>query len=202
MARLSYSTVVRGLTVVLPLVALALLSTLFLVARTAPEDSALPFIQELRDRDNSAGDVMRTPIYTGTTDAGDAVTVRAESVAPDPEVSGGALADMPRADIRFGDGRNLRIEATSGAFASEENRLSLAGDVVITHSTGYQLFTSAVDADLNTNEATAPEPVRVEGPSGTLEAGAMVVRRKEDENVELVFTNRVKLVYRPPDRSE
>jgi lipopolysaccharide export system protein LptC len=199
---MSYSTLVRGLTVVLPLVALALLATLFLVARTAPEDSQLPYIEDLRDRTAGAGDAMRTPFFSGSTEAGDAVTVRADLVMPDVTEPGSARAEGLRADIRFLDGSSLRVDADAGHYVADADRLHLDGNVVLRHSTGYDLFTGALVAELDSGEATSPGAVRAVGPQSTLEAGAMALRRQPDDTLELVFTNRVKLVYRPSQLPE
>ena len=201
LARLSYSTLVRGLTVALPLVALALLSTLFLVARTAPQESTLPFIEDLQGR-ATAGDAMRTPFYTGTTENGDAVTVQADLVRPDPSGSGAAQAEGLTVDIRFTDDTALRVTSVDGRFLSEENHLALEGDVVLDSSTGYALRTKVLQADLSRGEAESRGAVQINGPLGTLDAGQFTLRRKSTDAVELVFTNGVKLLYLPPQPSD
>lgn len=197
MARMSYSALVRGLTVVLPMVALALLATLFLVARGTPEDSELPYIEDLRGRTAGTTDAMRTPFFSGSTEAGDAVTVRADLVVPDVSEPGSARAEGLRADIRFVDGSSLRVDADTGRYVGDSSRLHLDGNVVLRSSTGHNVFTGALVADLGRGEATSPGAVRVTGPQSTLEAGAMALRRQADDTFELVFTNRVKLVYQP-----
>lgn len=202
MARVSYSTIVRGLTVVLPLVALALLSTLFLVARTQPENDNLPFIQELQDRADAAGNAVRTPFFSGTTDTGDAVTLRADLVIPDPTNPGDATAENLRADIQFEDGSTLQVDADQGEYTNTDERLELRGNVVLRSSTGYDLYTSVLIADIAAGEASSPGAVRAEGPPGTIDAGALDLRRKADDAIELVFTNGVKLIYVPGNSSE
>lgn len=199
---MSYSMIVRGLTVALPLVALALLSTIFLVARTPPEDSSLPYVSELQGRADAFGDAMQKAFYTGTTEAGDAVTLRAETVRPDTPAPGEARAETVRADIRFQDGSSLRIDAATAAYRPGSDTLRLAGDVVLRSSTGYDLFTETLVADLDRGEARSDAPVRAKGPAGTIEAGGMALRWQDDETMHLVFTNRVKLVYRRSQPSE
>jgi len=200
--RLSYSTLVRGLTIVLPLVALALLSTIFLVARSTPQDSSLPFVREFRDRGPLEQDEVRAPFYTGATQEGDAVTVRADRLRPEIGAPENARAERIRADIDFLDGTSLQIVSDTGFFDAGENELRLDGNVILRTSNGYDLYTPDMVADLSRREARGSSDVRIEGPAGTIDAGAFAIRRAGDDDLEVFFTNRVKVIYLPPRSAE
>ena len=71
-----YSRVVSYLKVALPLAALALLSTLFLISRTINTDPSIPFADfELENR--LRGQQVTAPFFTGTTATGQEITIAA-----------------------------------------------------------------------------------------------------------------------------
>lgn len=76
-----YSRVVSYLKVALPLAALALLSTLFLISRTINTDPSIPFADfELENR--LRGQQVTAPFFTGTTATGQEITIAATKALP------------------------------------------------------------------------------------------------------------------------
>ncbi|MGB4909398.1 MAG: hypothetical protein WBP15_12770, partial [Tabrizicola sp.] len=85
MARVDRHTRLVGwLKVALPLTALAILSTLFLVARRIDPEAALPYA-EVDVEDLAREPRMTAPTYAGTTEDGAALTLSADEARPEAE---------------------------------------------------------------------------------------------------------------------
>ena len=87
----THSRMIAGLKVLLPLAALVLLSTMFLLSRSVSEDPDLTFFDDVAEI--PALDALTAPYYTGSTPEGHAVSVTAESARPMPDDPAGVLAE-------------------------------------------------------------------------------------------------------------
>ncbi len=89
-----YSRLVAYLKVLLPLTALALMSTVFLLSRGVETDAVIPFAQkDLKDR--TSGQQITAPFFSGTTTQGDEIMVTAQSARP-----GGANGPATAIDLQ------------------------------------------------------------------------------------------------------
>jgi len=196
----THSRIVGWLKVSLPLAALALLSTLFLLSdRIDPED-AIPYAQV--DVDDLVRDPrMTAPAYAGTTEDGTAITVTAESARPATgERSAGASGI--RATLTMPDGGSSEISAAEADIDDAAGELRLSGRVTVATSTGYMVETESLTALLDRSHAESGGPVAATGPAGKLDAGGFSILRQEPSvgaggTYLLVFTGGVKLVYQP-----
>lgn len=196
-----HSQMVAGLKVLLPLSALALLSTVFLLSRSVSDDPELTFLEDASAIPNR--DSVTAPYYTGSTPEGHAVAITAESARPMPDDPAGVLADNLRASMQLTDGSRIDIEAENAAVNEPANRIELRGNVVIDSSTGYVVRTDLLQGELRSITADAPDGVTGTGPIGDLDAGAFRIREGAAEgHVQLFFTNGVKLVYQPAREGE
>ena len=76
-----YSRTVAYLKVLLPLTALALLSTLFLISRGIDTEAVIPFAQkDIEER--MRGQQLTAPFFSGTTSGGDEIMVTASTARP------------------------------------------------------------------------------------------------------------------------
>ena len=92
----SWTRLVRFLRIALPLLALALLSTVFLVARHLNPDDAIPY-SDVDIADRLREPRMTSPDYAGTTADGADLRVTAETATPGkPETATGAAAQSVR----------------------------------------------------------------------------------------------------------
>ncbi|TNF20545.1 MAG: hypothetical protein EP318_10490 [Rhodobacteraceae bacterium] len=191
---------IAGLKVLLPLTALGLLSTIFLLSRPVNEDPDLTFfdnVSEIPTRDS-----VTAPYYTGSTPEGHAVSVTAESARPMPDDPAGVLAEKLQATFRLTDGSRIDIVAEHAAVNEPADLIELRGNVVIDSSTGYVVRTALLQGALRSVNADAPEGVTADGPIGDLTAGEFRIREDaSDGNVQMLFTNGVKLVYHPASES-
>ncbi|MFC6636097.1 LPS export ABC transporter periplasmic protein LptC [Sulfitobacter sp. JBTF-M27] len=195
-----YSRMVGWLKVLLPLMALGLLSTLFLLSRVVDPESVIPFAdKEIQDR--LRDQQVTGPVYYGVTPEGDELSFAAEKLTTPKEQTGANDAEQVEVTMKLASGSRVTLTSDHGRFDMAANRADLDGDVVITTSTGYQIKSDKLVTRLSTLDVHSPGPVHADGPLGTLDAGAMQLNAgKAGDAAQLVFTNGVKLIYVPkPD---
>ena len=194
----TYSRVVAWLKIILPLLALAILSTLFLVARKIDPAQNIPYadvdIEELT-REQRVG----RPTYTGVTKGGAAMTLSAARAKPDLADPNRVTGDRVTAGIDLPDGGRLDVVADAAVIDSAARTAALRGGVRVTSSLGYALTTEELQLDLDTSHVTSTTGIRVTSPMGTLTAGAfeMTGDGGDARPYRLLFTDKVKLVYEP-----
>lgn len=196
-----HSTAVAWLKVALPLLALAILSTLFLVSRTIDPSDAIPFAEvDIEDRLREPR--LTSPTWAGVTDDGAALTIAADQARPEQKDGSVASADAIVADLETPDGATARLVAAKGQFDTQANAFTAMGGVVITTSTGYELATEAMTAKLDRTSLTSDTTVTGHSPVGELTAGAMEITETSEGSGSyvLVLKNGVKLLYQPPKR--
>ena len=192
----SHSRFVAYLKVILPLAAVALLSTLFLLSRSVEPTATLPFAEhEVEER--VRGQQVTAPFYSSTTDDGDEITVHARLARA--SVDGGlAEAEDLNARMKLARGGQIELRSQTGTIDPASDEASFSGAVEIATSTGYVVLTDRLDATIGVFHASTPGEVRATGPVGTLSAGRMEIGAKNpDEPLHMLFKNGVKLVYDP-----
>ncbi|WP_050531318.1 LPS export ABC transporter periplasmic protein LptC [Pseudaestuariivita atlantica] len=180
----------------LPLAALALLSTLFMLSSKV-EYGDIPVAQ--RDLANRASKQQITaPYYTGATDDGALVSMTATAAKPDPDAPGRVSADGLWTRIDLSDGTVLTFRADAATIDEPEDRADLTGNVRIESSNGYVMLTEGLRSSMRAVAAESMGPVKATGPAGKLDAGKLKITADDASGaVQLVFTNGVKLVYEP-----
>jgi len=182
----------------LPLAALALLSTLFLISRNIDPTESIPYatvdVEELVREPR-----VTAPNYSGVTTDGTAIAVQAETARPDPDNPDRASADVVTARLDFADGSSADIASAEGTVDTDEGLAYLEGGVVIDTSTGYRITTEALTTALERTSVVAESTVEATGPLGRLTAGRMQIDEDEEAPGQyvLVFKGGVKLVYEP-----
>ncbi|MDX2483551.1 MAG: hypothetical protein QNK42_07810 [Pseudodonghicola sp.] len=191
-----YSRFVAYLKVILPLAALALLSTLFLLSSGSDPEVTLPFArQEIEERVRAQQ--ITAPFFSGTTSDGDEITVSARLARPFG--SGGlAEAEELHARMKMAQGGLIVLRSDTGAVDPATDAAQFVGGVEITTSTGFVVRTERLDATIDTFRASSPGEVRALGPVGDLTAGQMEIGAKNPgEPMHMIFKNGVKLIYDP-----
>lgn len=191
----TYSRVVSWVKVILPLLALGLLSTLFLFSRTPDPERAIPFatvdVEELA-REQSLGQ----PRFAGTLTDGREVIFTANRATPVAGNPNQIDATDIEARVDLDENSILLIVADTAFFDLAEQMADLSQSVGLTTSNGYQLTTDLLRFSLEEFSALSPGAVTVTGPGITLEAGAMQVTGTEGNNV-VVFNGGVRMLYVP-----
>ncbi len=197
----THSRLVGMLKVALPLAALVLLSTLFLLSRRHDPEAALPYAQV--DVDELLREPRLTaPTYSGVTREGDEVIFSAETAYPGAPADGsGARAVAPLLRLISPQGAETRAEAEEARIDPAARLLLLTGEVRVRTGAGYRMDSDAVQVALDRSRLESPGPVAAEGPQGTIEAGGFTLTRGAQPGQEvLVFNGGVKLLYRPATR--
>ena len=198
-----HSRIVGWLKVALPLAALGLLSTLFLVADRIDPSNAIPFAQV--DVEELANDPrMTAPSFAGTTSDGGALTLTATNARP-ASADQGAMAEGVDAKVDMPDGSSAAIQAGAVHIDEAAGQLRMAEGVTVTTSSGYRIVTAAMDAALDRTRLTSTNPVAADTPSGHLTADGFTLTQNADAPAAsgtekpylLVFEGGVKLVYQP-----
>lgn len=193
----AHSRAVGWLKVALPLTALAILSTLFLLAdRIDPED-ALPYA-EVDVADLAREPRMTAPTYAGTTSDGAAVTLRAEEARPEAEGSP-ASVDRLRLELAMPDGGSSSLSAANAVIDQAAKQVILSGGVVLETSTGYRMETAGMVAQLDRSGLESRGEVAATGPAGEIRADGMTLGQdnRTPGGYVLVFKGGVRLIYQP-----
>ncbi|MBJ3761610.1 hypothetical protein ILP92_02450 [Maribius pontilimi] len=189
-----HSRRVALLKVVLPLIALAILSTVFLAADRRGSGQSVPFSTVELDR-IAADPRVEGPNFTTVTDDGSALTIAASDVIPGQDGADAVAADLI-AVVEYPGGSRLNLSSQTGSLDTGDGTARLQGGVSLISTAGYRLQGSAFDIDRSAATLTSRGAVEGMGPPGTLEAGQLTVQRSGDDYV-LNFTGGVKLVYDP-----
>lgn len=194
-----HSTLVAWAKVVLPLIALALLSTLFLLSRhSAPED-LIPYA------DSTVEDRLRQPQLTGPTFAtmtkdGAALTLKAQAAVPG--TPGGAEAGMATdltGHVETPDGATTDLTSAKAVLDQKAGQVILSGGVVLSNSLGYRVETPGMTLALDRTRLESTGAIVASAPIGRIEAGRMVMTRAADGDYTLDFLGGVHLLYQPKD---
>jgi lipopolysaccharide export system protein LptC len=192
-----YSRAVTWLKITLPLIAIGLLSTLFLLSRSVDPTASVPFADtEVRDR--LLNRQITGPYFSGTTADGDQIDFIAETVTTPSGLTGANHAEDVFVTIDMASGTKITVNADRGLFDLAGDQSELEGDVVITTSLGYVLRSQELLARISQLDLTSPGTVTGTGLGGDLTAGSMRLSMGEDDApAQLIFTNGVKLIYDP-----
>lgn len=191
------SRVITWLKILLPLTALALLSTLFLLSRTVDPTKSIPISRaDLESRTDSQQ--ITEPSFAGATEEGHLVAFVATNARVDPEQPGRVIAQSMSARIDLIRGARINITSVIGTVDDIQGVAILEGDVVLTSSTGYRVTTEMLTTSMREIAAESDGPISGNGPPGKLDAGKMTLSSdSQTGDVHLLFTNGVKLIYDP-----
>ena len=193
-----HSGLVAWLKVILPLTALGILSTLFLVSRTIDPSDAIPYA-DVDVTELARAPRITAPNYAGVTSDGAALTVSAAEARPEGPTTQGATAHTLRATLETPDGGRTDVLAETGTINTQTRQLILQGAVEVKSSTGYVITAEKLISALERTALESDGPVHAVGPLGQLDAGQMTLTEDTVNKGAylLVFKNGVKLVYQP-----
>ncbi len=190
-----YSRFVALFKVLLPLAALAILATLFLLSR-GTDFTAIPFAEkDIAER--TRGQQVTAPFFSGVTPAGEEIMFRAALVRPGGKDTPAEATDLS-ARITLADGARITLKSQTGSFDLQQDMAHFDGDVRITTSSGYIVTTDRLETALSGVEAHTPGPVAGTGPVGDFTAGRMTIGTKTPGGpVHMLFNHGVKMIYDP-----
>ncbi|MGH1330156.1 MAG: hypothetical protein ACRBBK_04690 [Paracoccaceae bacterium] len=193
----AHSRIVAWLKILLPLAALAIMSTVFLVAQTIDPAQDLPFanvdVAELAREQRIGG-----PTFSGVTSDGAALTISAAAVRPNLGDTDTASASEIDAEVLLPIGTTVTLHALDGVIDAATKTAELGGGVKITTSTGYRIQTDRLAALLDSTRLESGGAITADGPLGSISAGRMLISRDAQSSAYLlVFKDGVKLIYTP-----
>lgn len=181
--------------IILPMLALALLATLFLFARSPSEAPEVPIaqIEEIaREQQISA------PQFSTMADDGSVIAVTATAAKPDAAIPDTLLVEDLAIDVDAADGTTLQVTSGVSILNSAAKTARLNGLSRVTTSNGYSMETVGISADLRTGEIVSDGPLEVQAPFGELSAGKVrIAVSKDGTGQQMVFTQGVRLLYTP-----
>lgn len=199
----SYSRFISWLKVLLPVSALALLSTMFLVSKSVDPTTSLTYARV--NLEELTGDQrIDSPRFSSVTEDGAAITFSAKSAVPDPNQTNVFTAEVLSARIETPDGGAVDIDAAKALIDGTSNIVDLSGGVTLVTSTNYEIATKGLTTAMDTTFAKSSGPVEARGPMGHIFAGRAELTRQGNDNTTylLVFKEGVKLIYEPQIEGE
>jgi lipopolysaccharide export system protein LptC len=189
-----HSRIVMILKVTLPLVALALLASLFLFSREINPEDAIPYADvEIADR--LAQPRMTGAGFSTVTSDGATLTLSADTAAPS---EGGGRATGLKGELSSPDGFRTEISAASGQLDRTAGTLVLDSGVRLATSTGYLVTTDQLTLGIDRSFMESGGAVLATAPMGQLEAGGLRMDVTGDGKSHLlVFNKGVRLIYQP-----
>ncbi|MGB3553036.1 MAG: hypothetical protein WBA25_00170 [Jannaschia sp.] len=192
-----HTRLVRGARVTLPVVALVLLSMLFLLARTVNPDDAIPF-SDVDVSERAREQQLTAPRFAGLSEDGTAFALAAATARPDPTDPRHMTAKVVNLVLTDPAGATAVIDSLTGEVDTAERDLVLEGDVHIVTSTGYDLRAPRLEGSLGRLNVRAIGGVTGFGPVGRLRADAVHFNEDANGTRRMLFTGGVELVYIPP----
>jgi len=181
--------------IILPLVALGLLSTLFLFAKSSTDTSSIPFaeINELA-RDQRIG----TPQFSGVSDDGSVISIGAQSAQPAPGKPDTVTITALSLNLSAADGSDIKITAIEGEIDGSTKTARLLGLAQLKTSSGYTMETNGLTANLETGVIMSDGALEIRAPFGRLTAGRVTFKTANDDTgQQMLFTQGVRLIYTP-----
>ena len=194
-----HSRMVFWLKIILPLSALMILSTLFLLSRSIRPEDAIPYA------DVDIADLVRTPRLTapdfaGMTVDGAALSLKAAEaqLATDGTTTPGVISGLVGL-LETPDGARTDLSAKEARLDQDGKRMILGGGVVIDNSTGYHIETEGISVALDRTSLDSVGKISATGPAGSFEAGSLHLglATAKPPTYLLVFKGGVRMIYLP-----
>ncbi len=181
--------------IILPLIAIALLSTLFLFARTSTDEPDIPIaqIEELAREQQ-----ITAPQFSSVADDGSVIAVSARTAKPDMANDDTLLVADLVIDVDSADGTTMNVTSGMSILNFKAQTARLNGLSRVTTSSGYTMETVGLTANLTTGEIVSDGYLEIQAPFGELSAGKVrIMISKDGTGQQMLFTQGVRLLYTP-----
>lgn len=199
-----HSRLVFWMKILLPIAAILILSTLFMVSHPVRPEDAIPYadvdiatlIKEPR---------LTDPVFAGMTADGAALTLKASAAKLDS--AGGTDASQITnlaGLLETPDGAKTHLTAQQANLDQTTRVAALTGKVQVSNSAGYQIDSQLIHVALDQTSVDSPGTVIVLGPVGKITAGSMHIGLANGRlpggaasEYVLLFKGGVTLIYLP-----
>ena len=191
----SYSAFVVWVKTLLPIVALGMLSTIFLFSGRVDVTQSLPYAK-LNIAEIVREQRITKPYFSGVSHNGTEITVSAAYASSDTQNSNILnITDLSIILISEHE-KAVRITAGLGVLDAAKQKAMASKDVYLTAMPDFWLKTNNLTVDLKQGIATADTLFQSITALGTIDAGNMVVKTITSDQ-QIIFTNGVRLIYYP-----
>lgn len=190
----SYSRFVGLMRVALPLVAGAIIALVIAWPELGEKRSSFTLGMSRITVNDSGGQTIVNPRFTGIDRAQRPYTVTADAATQSQETPNEINLAFPKADLTLGDGAWVAVTAANGLYDRKAEALTLSGGVDLFHDKGYELHTPSARIALGDGSAEGDEPVRGQGPLGTIEGRGF---RMLERGRRLLLSGKSRLVLHP-----
>ncbi len=198
----THSRMVAWAKIILPIIALGLLSTLFLLSNSVDPISTIPF-SEADIEERTRNQQISSPEVFAVTSGGDYVSLNAEFARQSEEDKDITVAQSVSAHIKLVSGARIDMAAGEAAYDAKNGMIALEQKVYTTTTHGYDFEAQELAVNMRELSVSSDGPVSGKGPATTLEAGKMHLEVPTGEKeAHLLFSNGVKLVYQPQKAGE
>lgn len=194
-----YSRFVTITKVVLPLIAIGLLGTVFLITNDDSLEGGFSFSQSDLNALES-GLRIDKPRMFGSNPKGDLYNFVADTLLPDSLTPSLIEAQNISGEINYQSGEVIQLSAGKAEFMLEGNQLRLSEGMLVVMSDGSRIVGNGLLAELDTGKITSEGAITATGPLGDIQAGNFRVGYvgEEDEEKQMIwFENGVMLSFKP-----
>ena len=190
-----YSALVAWLKTLLPIVALGLLSTIFLFSGKVDVTQSLPYTE------HNIAEIVREqritrPYFTGIASNGTEIALSAAYASPQLENAHILEITDLSVVLRSTSDRMVQVTAGRGALDSATQTAQISTNVHIAALPDFWVTTQALDMNLNQGVVSAKGGFQGVTSLGAITAGEMHLQMTADDQ-QIVFLNDVRLVYSP-----
>ena len=191
----SYSAFVVWVKTLLPIVALGMLSTIFLFSGKVDVTQSLPYAK-LNIAEIVREQRITKPYFSGVSDNGTEITLSAAYASSDKQDSDILNITDLSIILTSENAKTVRITAGLGVLDAAKQKAIVSRNVYLTAMPGFWLKTNGLTVDLKQGVATADNVFQSITALGTIDAGNMLVKMITNDQ-QIVFTNGVRLIYYP-----
>ncbi|OAN80072.1 hypothetical protein A8B78_11420 [Jannaschia sp. EhC01] len=190
-----YSKAVVWVKITLPLVAIGLLSSLFLLSGAPDPDAALPYAEVNIDQITREQRVTE-PRFAGVMGDGQEIILTANAVSAEASRTERIQAQSINGRMDLSRTDFLTIQADFGDIDMAAQMATLTEDVVLQSSMGYRVESETLVMALDVINMRSPTPIHVTGPGLDVTADTMEITGPEGEAI-LRFNGSVRVLYEP-----
>lgn len=192
------SRLVGVLKLVLPLTALALMSSVFLLASPVDPERAIP-LAEIDVADRARDPRLTGARFAGVTEDGTALRIETRTARSDPLATLRFHATGLELHLDRANGSRVVVRADEGMIDRDSGHFSMQGNIELIADPGYRLHTEQIRGALDRTWVNLPEAVEGQAPAGEISAGALTIERASSPSGgnRLVFSGGVRLIYQP-----
>lgn len=194
-----HSRLVFWLKILLPLSALFILSTLFMLSRAVRPEDAIPYsdvdIAKLMNEPRLA-----SPDFAAMTTDGAALSLKADEarLGTSEGAKPGLITGLVGL-LQTPDGGHTDLTAHEARLDATGRKMLLAGGVTISNSAGYHIESQEISVALDKTSLDSAGPITATGPVGSIQAGSLHLGLAPNISSTYVldFKSGVRMIYLP-----